>query len=73
MMVVDTRVLDSAVNDDAHDAIAKYCAKRNYKCKGCRYSIDFLNEEHSKYIDCIFNTCPVGWDNYKFAKEDNNE
>lgn len=54
---------ESAVNEKAYEAIISYCAKRNYKCKGCRYNIDFLAAEHSKYITCIFNSCPASWDN----------
>lgn len=51
-----------AINDEAIRPIAEYCAKRDYKCKGCRYSIDFITKEHSKASTCVFANCPCSWE-----------
>ena len=50
------------VNEEAIKPIAEYCYNRDFKCKGCRYNIDFITKEHSKYSTCIFANCPCDWE-----------
>ncbi len=51
------------ISEPAIDAIKSYCAKRNYKCVGCRYSVKWINKEYSgKSCTCIFGNCPCSWD-----------
>ena len=56
-------IWDGRVNEDAFDALRKYCEGRNYKCKGCSYRIDKLTAEHGLGTTCIFANCPCSWDN----------
>lgn len=60
-------IADGMVNSEAFKAVYEYCDSRNYKCKGCRYSIDKVNKNHSPYTECIFSNCPSSWGN--FGKE----
>lgn len=56
------------VNILAVGGISAYCESRNWKCRGCRYSIDKVTEDRPKYATCIFGNCPRDWD----IKEGNN-
>ena len=51
-----------AVTDDAVEYIKAYCKSRNYRCKGCRYSIDFIVPEYKGCACCVFANCPCSWD-----------
>lgn len=49
------------LSNDVETAIYKYCLNRNYKCKGCRFSIDKYTKDHSEYVTCVFANCPCSW------------
>lgn len=53
------------VNNEARNAIRAYCIKRDLRCKGCRYAIDWITKEHSPYSSCIFANCPNSWSEIK--------
>ncbi len=54
-----------ATSEEAINAIAEYCTKRKYKCKGCRYSIKFIRPDYEGYTDCVFANCPCSWKRVK--------
>lgn len=56
------KYFDSRVHDESFKPIKDYCTKRNYKCKGCMYSIDKITKEHSPGTECIFGNCPCSWE-----------
>lgn len=52
----------SSVNDEAKKPIKDYCASRNYKCRGCRYSIKWIAKDYKgKSATCVFGDCPCSW------------
>lgn len=51
-----------SINDEARIPIKQYCANRHYKCRGCRYSIKWINPKYTgKSATCIFGDCPCSW------------
>lgn len=50
-----------AITDEAIMPIKNYCAERNYKCRGCRYSIKYIVPDYKGYATCIFANCPCSW------------
>lgn len=51
----------NAVSIEAQQAIKDYCTKRNYKCRGCRYSIKYIKPDASPLSCCVFANCPCSW------------
>lgn len=60
-----------ATNTSAINIIKDYCIQRNYRCRGCRYSIrypfDNMCVEYPKEVannvqTCVFANCPCSWD-----------
>ena len=47
--------------EEAEEGIYRYCAKRNYKCNGCKFSISKYAEKHSEYVTCMFANIPCSW------------
>ena len=61
--MVDLKLgFEPCITPEALQGIKDYCAARNYKCKTCRYSINKVNPEASKYVECIFGNCPCSWE-----------
>ncbi len=56
------------INKIVVNGIIEYCEKRNYKCKGCNYSINKLLYIKLPFSTCIFENCPCDWK--KYYKED---
>lgn len=50
------------VTDEAIKPISEYCKSRNYKCKGCRYSIRWIIKGYNGLMDCVFGNCPCDWE-----------
>lgn len=50
-----------AITDEAIIPIKNYCEERNYKCRGCRYSIKYIVPDYKGYATCIFANCPCSW------------
>ena len=51
-----------AVTTEAIQPIKDYCENRNYKCKGCRYSIKYINPQYDGLMCCVFANCPCDWE-----------
>ena len=54
------------VNERFIPAIKEYCEKRDYRCRGCKWSADKwekrFNVEHDPYATCLFANCPCSWE-----------
>ena len=58
------RLKEEINGKDVYVAIRDLCIERNYKCKGCPYSIKkILGDSAGKMRCCIFDICPCNWDN----------
>lgn len=53
----------NAINERVIIPIKEYCKNRNYRCKGCAYSVHkpWINDI-AKNDTCIFANCPCSWD-----------
>lgn len=52
----------NAVTEEAIKPIRAYCEERNYKCRGCRYSIKWIIRDYKGSACCIFGNCPCSWE-----------
>ena len=50
-----------AITREAIKPIKDYCTERNFKCRGCRYSIKWIIPDYKGYACCVFGNCPCDW------------